>query len=94
MGHVEDLSLVCLMLLDVNPKLKIVGAEYMDLKLLEGTEHQKLLSEDYIPNLPQLPGSADVATENINISQDKPERAESRSWEISVINFWISIILE
>jgi len=80
MGHVEDLSLVCLMLLDVNPKLKIVGAEYMDLKLLEGTEHQDLLSEDYIPNLPQLPGSgADMATENINISQDKPERAESRS---------------
>ena len=84
MDHVEDLSLVCLMLLDVLPKLKIVGPEYMDLKLLEGTKHQHLLSEDYIPNLPQLPGGGGLndtepAPQNISISQDKPERVESRS---------------
>jgi len=51
MDHVEDLSLVCLMLLDALPKLKIIGAEYMDLKLLEGTQYQHLLDEDYIPRL-------------------------------------------
>jgi len=51
MDHVEDLSLVCLMLLDALPKLKIIGAEYMDLKLLEGTQYQHLLDDDFIPRL-------------------------------------------
>lgn len=46
MGHVKDLNLICLLLLDVNPKLKIVGADYLDLKLLEGTEYESLLLDD------------------------------------------------
>jgi hypothetical protein len=29
MGHVKDLNLICLVLLDVNPKLKIIGADYI-----------------------------------------------------------------
>jgi len=29
MGHVKDLNLICLLLLDVNPKLKIIGADYI-----------------------------------------------------------------
>jgi hypothetical protein len=56
MDHVEDLSLICLMLLDILPKLKIIGAEYLDLKLLEGTKHQHLLNADFIPKLPSGEG--------------------------------------
>ena len=29
MGHVKDLNLICLLLLEINPKLKIVGADYL-----------------------------------------------------------------
>jgi hypothetical protein len=29
MNHVQDLNLICLLLLDVNPKLKIIGADYL-----------------------------------------------------------------
>lgn len=46
MDHVQDLALICLLLLDVIPGLKIQGAEYMDTKLLEGTEFEHLLSDD------------------------------------------------
>merc|ERR1712098_80900 len=41
----EDLTIICLMLLDVLPKLKIEGADYLDMSLLEGTEHEHLLLE-------------------------------------------------
>lgn len=51
MEHVEDLTMICLLLLDVFPDLKIIGAEYLDLKQLENTEHAYLLEEDYIPKL-------------------------------------------
>jgi hypothetical protein len=51
MDHVEDLTLICLLLLDVFPNLRIVGAEYMDPKLLEGTEFSHLLEEDFVPKL-------------------------------------------
>ncbi len=34
MGHVKDLNLICLMLLEVNPKLKIIGADYIGERLL------------------------------------------------------------
>lgn len=51
MDHVADLPLICLLLLDVMPKLKIIGAEYMDTKLLEGTEHSHLLEDDFIPKI-------------------------------------------
>ena len=46
MDHIQDLPLICLMLLDVIPGLKIMGAEYMDISLLEGTEHEYLLADD------------------------------------------------
>ena len=51
MDHVEDLTLICLLLLDIFPNLRIVGAEYMDTKLLEGTEFSHLLEENFIPKL-------------------------------------------
>ena len=43
MDHVEDLNLLCLLLLDIFPNLKIIGAEYFDTKLLEGTQYEHLL---------------------------------------------------
>jgi len=46
MEHVKDLPLLCLMLLDVLPKLKIVGVEYIDKDLLIGTEHEHLLLDE------------------------------------------------
>ena len=46
MEHVKDLPLLCLMLLDVLPKLKIVGVEYIDKDLLVGTEHEHLLLDE------------------------------------------------
>lgn len=51
MEHIQDLSLLCLMLLDVIPGLKIQGAEYLDLSLLEGTEHQHLLEDEGVPRV-------------------------------------------
>ena len=41
----KDLTLLCLMLLDVMPGLQIVGADYLDLELLEGTDHAGLLED-------------------------------------------------
>ena len=41
----QDLTLLCLMLLDVMPGLQIVGADYLDLELLEGTDHAGLLED-------------------------------------------------
>lgn len=46
MEHVENLTMICLMLMDVNPNLKIVGVDYIDKTLLEGTEHEHLLLDD------------------------------------------------
>jgi len=46
MDHIKDLTLICLLLLDVLPKLKIEGADYLDLSLLEGTEHEHLMLDD------------------------------------------------
>jgi len=46
MDHIQDLPLICLMLLDVIPGLKIMGADYMDITLLEGTKHEHLLADD------------------------------------------------
>ena len=60
MDHVEDLTLICLLLLDVFPNLRIVGAEYMDTKLLEGTEFSHLLEENFIPQIE--PGAVNPPT--------------------------------
>merc|ERR1719348_2063344 len=49
MEHIRDLSLICLLILDVLPKLKIEGADYLELELLEGTEHEHLLLDDDSP---------------------------------------------
>ena len=71
MNHVENLPLICLLLLDVLPNLKIVGAEYMDLKLLEGTKYQYLMDEDYIPRL--MDGSGAESAEISSSSADAKE---------------------
>jgi len=46
MEHVKDINMICLMLLDVNPNLKIIGVDYIDKTLLEGTEHEHLLQDE------------------------------------------------
>lgn len=46
MNHIRDLKLICLMLLDVFPNLEIRGVDYIDTKLLEGTESEELLKDD------------------------------------------------
>ena len=52
------------MLLDVLPNLKIEGADYLDLTLLEGTEFEELLLDD-TGSYPRLePGEADDVTED------------------------------
>ena len=53
MEHVQDLQLICLMLLDCLPGLKIEGADYMDMELLEGSQHQHLMLDD-IGSSPKL----------------------------------------
>ena len=45
MEHVKDITLVCLMLLDIFPDLDIRGVDYIDTKLLAGTEHEHLLED-------------------------------------------------
>merc|ERR1719431_1025319 len=52
MDHIQDLTLICLLLLDVLPNLKIVGADYLDMSLLEGTQWEHLLLDD--GSLPRL----------------------------------------
>lgn len=45
MDHIQDIKLVCLMLLEENPDLRIEGVDYEDTKILEDTEHQHLIAE-------------------------------------------------
>jgi len=93
MDHIQDLPLICLMLLDVIPGLKIMGAEYMDITLLEGTEHEYLLADDgSVPRVEAGPvlemskekeeeqASTVKATEALNEDRketDKKDRSES-----------------
>merc|ERR1719435_559766 len=85
MEHIQDLSLLCLMLLDVIPGLKIQGAEYLDLSLLEGTEHQHLLEDEGVPRVG--PG---VQREEQVVWQQKVEevreKEQSQSQEQPIFN--------
>ena len=45
MDHVQDLGLICIMLLEIFPNLDIRGVDYIDEKLLIGTEHEHLLDD-------------------------------------------------
>ena len=53
MDHIQDLTLICLLLLDVIPGLKIEGADYLDMSLLEGSQHEHLMLDD-IGSAPKL----------------------------------------
>ena len=53
MQHVQDLQLICLMLLDCLPNLKIEGADYLDMELLEGSQFEHLMLDD-IGSSPKL----------------------------------------
>ena len=53
MEHVQDLQLICLMLLDCLPNLKIEGADYLDMELLEGSQYEHLMLDD-IGSSPKL----------------------------------------
>merc|ERR1719343_1589448 len=57
MDHIQDLTLICLMLLDAIPGLKIEGAEYLDMELLAGSQYEHLMLDD-LGSAPQLqPGT-------------------------------------
>ena len=45
MGHIKDLKLLCLMLLEEFPQLEIRGVDYEDKKLLQGSENEHLIEE-------------------------------------------------
>ena len=60
--HIRDLPLLCIMLLDLNPDLEIKGVDYIDTKLLEGTEHEHLLKE--LDNLSLLPESSKIESKS------------------------------
>merc|ERR1711971_1276789 len=70
--HIQDLPLICLMLLDVIPGLKIMGAEYMDVTLLEGTEHEYLLADD--GSVPRV-----EAGPVIEMSKEKEEEVKEKA---------------
>ena len=53
MEHVQDLQLICLMLLDCLPNLKIEGADYLDMELLAGSQYEYLMLDD-LGSAPQL----------------------------------------
>ena len=46
MDHIKDLTLICLLLLDAIPGLKIEGADYLDMSLLEGSQYEHLMLDD------------------------------------------------
>lgn len=45
LDHIQDLPLLCILLLEIFPHLDIKGVDYIDAKMLEGTEHAHLLQE-------------------------------------------------
>ena len=53
------------MLLDVLPNLKIEGADYLDLDLLEGTEFEHLMLDDAGSHPRLEPGEVESVTEEI-----------------------------
>ena len=56
------LQLICLMLLDCLPGLKIEGADYLDMELLEGSQYEHLMLDD-IGSSPKLePGEEKAQT--------------------------------
>ena len=63
MSHIQDLTLICLMLLDVIPGLKIEGADYLDMELLEGSQYQHLMLDDAGSHPKLEPG--EVKEENV-----------------------------
>ena len=56
----QDLQLICLMLLDCLPNLKIVGADYLDMELLEGSQYEHLMLDD-IGSSPKLEAGEDMS---------------------------------
>ena len=80
MDHVQDLPLICLMLLDIFPNLDIRGVDYIDQKLLEGTEHEHLLKEIDELNLLVAGTTISDGAENpeVEISKKTAEISESK----------------
>jgi len=79
MEHVKDLTLICLMLLDVLPKLKIEGADYLDMSLLEGTEHEHLLLEvDGSPPRLEAGDITDISNSQSVVNAETLSRSEGQ----------------
>jgi len=70
MDHVQDLTLICLMLLEVLPNLKIEGADYLDPTLLEGTEFEHLMLDDSGSNPRLEPGQLESLEKEKHKSQN------------------------
>lgn len=86
MEHIDDLKLICLMLLEVLPDLEIRGVDYIDTKLLEGTEHQHLLSDSDLFLLTDSQSikthqepSKDIKDEHCSASEIKSESVKADS---------------
>jgi len=75
MDHVEDLNLLCLLLLDIFPNLKIIGAEYFDTKLLEGTQYEHLLEDDWIPKLETGPPIQETRSSQPTADEGLPNKS-------------------
>lgn len=76
MEHIQDLTLICLLLLDVLPNLHIVGADYLDMSLLEGTQWEHLLLDD--GSLPRLEsGKAKEVSEDVASHEGDKEGAKT-----------------
>jgi len=48
LDHIKDIKMICLMLLDVFPNLEIRGVDYIDTKLLEGTDDEDLVKDNLL----------------------------------------------
>lgn len=79
MDHVRDIKLICLMLLDIFPDLDIQGVDYIDAKLLEGTEHEELLKELDVGMTTLLPGPNQEGDETVGEKVDKSFDHEAKS---------------
>ena len=94
MEHIKDLDLLCLMLLDILPDLQIRGVDYMESAptLLEGTEHESLLSDldkslllltDGIQTENESSGTSTYTSKNSEISHSYSDLPEDKLNEIN-----------
>ena len=87
MDHIDatGLNLVCLMLMEELPDLQIVGVDYEDTKVLEGTEDEHLIS-DYESMLLNPGSSASQDLGEPQLSPPPPFQSEPSESDESTID--------